>query len=137
MLGDAIVERSASSTTTRAIGDSLVFLGTRGNGVPVWINRRWLEADVRITTGFVEPHFFAGFSGGPKMVTPGLAGLETTLVLHDATADRPPEGDLGDHRGQPRARRRPGRRRRRATALFARRDPQPGAADHRGLRAAR
>ena len=42
------------------------------------------EADVRITTGFVEPHFFAGFSGGPKMVAPGLAGLETVLTLHDA-----------------------------------------------------
>jgi nickel-dependent lactate racemase len=40
---------------------------------------------VRITTGFVEPHFFAGFSGGPKLVAPGLAGLETVLTLHDAT----------------------------------------------------
>ena len=43
----------------------------------VWLNRRWLEADVRITTGFVEPHFFAGFSGGPKLVAPGLAGIES------------------------------------------------------------
>jgi nickel-dependent lactate racemase len=48
------------------------------------LNREWLAADVRITTGFVEPHFFAGFSGGPKMVAPGLAGLETVLILHDA-----------------------------------------------------
>ena len=39
---------------------------------------------MRITTGFVEPHFFAGFSGGPKLVAPGLAGLETVLTLHDA-----------------------------------------------------
>ena len=53
-------------------------------GVPVWLNRHWVDADVRITTGFVEPHFFAGFSGGPKMVAPGLAGLETTMRLHDA-----------------------------------------------------
>ena len=43
------------------------------DGVPVALNREWLDADVRITTGFVEPHFFAGFSGGPKMVAPGLA----------------------------------------------------------------
>jgi len=63
---------------------SLVDLGTMGNNVPVQLNREWVEADVRITTGFVEPHFFAGFSGGPKLVAPGLAGLETTLVLHDA-----------------------------------------------------
>ncbi len=51
---------------------------------PVWLNRHWAGADVKITTGFVEPHFFAGFSGGPKLVAPGLAGLETTLTLHDA-----------------------------------------------------
>jgi nickel-dependent lactate racemase len=63
---------------------ALAWVGVIGEGVPVWLNRRWVEADVRITTGFVEPHFFAGFSGGPKMVAPGLAGLETTLVLHDA-----------------------------------------------------
>jgi hypothetical protein len=53
----------------------LVWMGTHGNGVPVWLDRHWVDADVRITTGFVEPHFFAGFSGGPKMVAPGLAGL--------------------------------------------------------------
>lgn len=62
----------------------LAWCGEHGTGVPVWLNRHWTEADVRITTGFVEPHFFAGFSGGPKMVAPGLAGLETTLTLHDA-----------------------------------------------------
>lgn len=55
-----------------------------GDGVPVWLNRIWVEADARITTGFVEPHFFAGFSGGPKLVAPGPAGLDTVLVLHDA-----------------------------------------------------
>lgn len=54
------------------------------NGIPVLLNRHWVDADVRITTGFVEPHFFAGFSGGPKLVAPGLAGLETVLTLHDA-----------------------------------------------------
>ena len=64
--------------------DMLVSLGSTSRGVPVWLNKHWVEADVRITTGFVEPHFFAGFSGGPKMVAPGLAGLETTMVLHDA-----------------------------------------------------
>ena len=55
------------------------------DGVPVFLNRAWVDADVRITTGFVEPHFFAGFSGGPKMVAPGLAGLDTVLELHSPT----------------------------------------------------
>jgi nickel-dependent lactate racemase len=63
---------------------SLSWCGVHGDGVPVWLNKHWVQADVRITTGFVEPHFFAGFSGGPKMVAPGLAGLETVLTLHDA-----------------------------------------------------
>jgi lactate racemase len=62
----------------------LRWCGTYGDGVPVWLNKHWLDADVRITTGFVEPHFFAGFSGGPKLVAPGLAALETVLTLHDA-----------------------------------------------------
>ncbi|HTT88492.1 MAG TPA: nickel-dependent lactate racemase [Acidimicrobiales bacterium] len=63
---------------------TLVDLGRMGQDVPVQLNREWVDADVRVTTGFVEPHFFAGFSGGPKLVAPGLAGLETTLALHDA-----------------------------------------------------
>src|SRR3712207_8929736 len=65
--------------------DTLTYLGEHGNGVPVWLNSEWIRADLRITTGFVEPHFFAGFSGGPKMVAPGLAGLDTVLTLHDAS----------------------------------------------------
>ncbi|MCI0795542.1 MAG: nickel-dependent lactate racemase [Chloroflexi bacterium] len=53
-------------------------------GIPVYLNRIWVDSDVRITTGFVEPHFFAGFSGGPKMVAPGLAGFDTIMRLHNA-----------------------------------------------------
>ena len=79
----------------------LAFAGVHGNGVPVWLNRAWLEADVRITTGFVEPHFFAGFSGGPKLVAPGLAGLETVLVLHDAARIGDPRATWGVTHGNP------------------------------------
>jgi lactate racemase len=80
---------------------SLVWLGRHGNDVPVWLNREWVEADLRITTGFVEPHFFAGFSGGPKMVAPGLAGLETTLTLHDAARIGHPSARFGITEGNP------------------------------------
>jgi nickel-dependent lactate racemase len=79
----------------------LVWRGTRGNGVPVWLSREWTEADVRITTGFVEPHFFAGFSGGPKLVAPGLAGLDTVLVLHDASRIGAPRATWGITNGNP------------------------------------
>lgn len=57
--------------------------GLPGGDVDVAVDRRWVEADIRITTGFVEPHFFAGFSGGPKLVTPGLAALHTVQALHN------------------------------------------------------
>jgi nickel-dependent lactate racemase len=55
-----------------------------GTATPALIESAFLDQDVRITTGFIEPHFFAGFSGGPKMVAPGLAALETVLDLHSA-----------------------------------------------------
>src|SRR4051794_3084170 len=84
MLGDELVARVRVINHDARDKDSLVYLGEHGRGVPVWVNRLWVEADLRITTGFVEPHFFAGFSGGPKLVAPGLAALETVLVLHDA-----------------------------------------------------
>ncbi len=54
----------------------------RVDATPIRLDRRYIEAEVRIATGFVEPHFFAGFSGGPKAVCPGLAALETVLEAH-------------------------------------------------------
>ena len=84
MLGDELVDSLHVVNHDCRDDSTLTWRGTMGDGVPVWLNSTWTEADVRITTGFVEPHFFAGFSGGPKMVAPGLAGLETVLHLHDA-----------------------------------------------------
>src|SRR6476620_478252 len=84
MVGDEVADHVTILNHDARDDRSLVYLGQHGNGVPVWLNKTWVEADLRITTGFVEPHFFAGFSGGPKMVAPGLAGLETVLHLHDA-----------------------------------------------------
>jgi len=54
----------------------------RVDGAPILLQRDYVEADVRIITGFVEPHFFAGFSGGPKAVCPGIAATETILEAH-------------------------------------------------------
>src|SRR6188474_1000883 len=80
---------------------TLAFVGRTSTGVPVYLNREFLEADIRITTGFVEPHFFAGFSGGPKMVAPGLAGLATVMTLHDATRIGHPNATWGITEGNP------------------------------------
>jgi nickel-dependent lactate racemase len=57
-------------------------VGKTATGQPVRINREFVEADFRILTGFIEPHFFAGYSGGPKLVLPGLADLETIQWNH-------------------------------------------------------
>jgi nickel-dependent lactate racemase len=84
MFGDAVVDAVRIVNHDARAADTHRWMGTFGDGVPVWLDEQWVDADVRITTGFVEPHFFAGFSGGPKMVAPGLAALDTVLVLHDA-----------------------------------------------------
>jgi lactate racemase len=74
---------------------------TLGTTTPALVERAFLEQDVRITTGFVEPHFFAGFSGGPKMVAPGLAAIETVLDLHSATRIGHPNATWGMTFGNP------------------------------------
>jgi len=84
MVGDDLADRLRIVNHDSRDAASLTWVGELGAGVPVWLNTAWVDADVRITTGFVEPHFFAGFSGGPKLVAPGLAALETVLTLHDA-----------------------------------------------------
>lgn len=52
--------------------------------VPVKIDRRFVEADLRIVTGLVEPHFMAGYSGGRKVIAPGVAHADTIRILHSA-----------------------------------------------------
>lgn len=84
MLGESIVDHCQIINHNAFDESSLVHLGEVEPDVPIWLNRHWVDADIRITTGFVEPHFFAGFSGGPKLVAPGLAGFKTTMRLHDA-----------------------------------------------------
>jgi nickel-dependent lactate racemase len=101
MFGDAVVDSVSIVNHDSRARDTHRFVGTHGDGVPVWLNERWVDADVRLTTGFVEPHFFAGFSGGPKMVAPGLAALDTVLVLHDAKRIGNPRATWGVTQGNP------------------------------------
>ncbi len=57
-------------------------LGTSSTGTPVYIDERFVAADLHITLGFIEPHLMLGFSGGRKLIVPGLAAQETIKVLH-------------------------------------------------------
>jgi lactate racemase len=61
---------------------ALAPFGTMRDGTPALINRHLAEADVRIITGFIEPHFFAGFSGGIKGIIPGCGGLRSVMSNH-------------------------------------------------------
>jgi len=101
MFGDEVVDSVRVINHDARDDGSLSWQGRHGNAVPLWLAREWVQADVRITTGFVEPHFFAGFSGGPKMVAPGLAGLETVLTLHDAARIGDPRARWGVIDGNP------------------------------------
>ncbi len=82
MLGNNIVDNYCCLQHDAFDDSILVPLGTTKLGHPVRINRHYLDADVRILTGFIEPHFFAGFSGGPKGVLPALAGAESVVTNH-------------------------------------------------------
>ena len=62
--------------------ENLVFVGTTAAGTPVWISRWYTEADLRVTIGCVEPHPAYGFSGGAKLVFPGLAGMDSIYANH-------------------------------------------------------
>jgi nickel-dependent lactate racemase len=80
---------------------NLVQVGLTRAGAPALLNRQFLEADVRIVTGFIEPHFFAGFSGGPKGIMPGVAGLQTVMSNHGAANIADPKSSFGITEGNP------------------------------------
>ena len=80
---------------------ALVQVGTTADGTPALLNRHIVEADLRIITGFIEPHFFAGFSGGVKGIMPGCAGLETVMSNHGAKNIGDPQATFGVTVGNP------------------------------------
>ena len=64
--------------------ESLIFLGKSTDKVPIYVNKHYYESDLKILTGYVEPHFFLGFSGGRKSMVPVIAGQETIQGNHSA-----------------------------------------------------
>lgn len=101
MLGDQIVDNYRCLQHNAFDEGNLVSLGTTSLGHPVRINRTFMEADVRIFTGFIEPHFFAGFSGGPKAVLPALSGAESVFTNHGREMIAHPKATWGVTEGNP------------------------------------
>jgi lactate racemase len=101
MLGDRIVEQYRCLQHDCNDDANLVSLGVTSRGHPVRINRLYLDADIRILTGFIEPHFFAGFSGGPKAILPSLAGKESVYTNHGLQMIADPRATWGVTEGNP------------------------------------
>jgi len=90
-----IIQNNAFNPTTQE------FMGLTLRGHEIWINRELAKCDFRILTGFIEPHFFAGFSGGGKAIMPGMAGQNTVLGNHDARNIADPKATWGITWGNP------------------------------------
>lgn len=101
MLGDIVVDNYDCLQHDAFDDAGLVPLGATTMGHPVRLNRLLMEADVKILTGFIEPHFFAGFSGGPKAVLPALAGQESVLTNHGRAMIAHPNATWGVCEGNP------------------------------------
>jgi lactate racemase len=101
MLGEEIVAgyRVEDHYGTRLEEHTLV--GTTDRGIPGWIDSRYVRADLKIATGLIEPHLMAGYSGGRKLICPGVAALETVKRWHGPELLEHPKADCGILEGNP------------------------------------
>jgi nickel-dependent lactate racemase len=101
MLGEDILSRYRIIQNDADDRSSHEFVGTTKSGNEIRLHKAYLDCDIRILTGFIEPHFFAGFSGGGKAVMPGLALLETILTNHSVKNIDHPKAAWGVTYGNP------------------------------------
>ena len=101
MLGDGIVNGYRIVQHDGQDQNNLVHLGYTRFGREILVNRTYAEATVKVLTGFIEPHLFAGFSGGPKAVLPGVAGAQLILGNHSTAMLDDPGATWGITNGNP------------------------------------
>jgi nickel-dependent lactate racemase len=101
LLGPEIVANYRVENHHGKVREEHDYLGETPNGVPVYLDRRYVRADLKITTGLIEPHLMAGYSGGRKVICPGIAGLETVKVWHGPRFLEHPRADCGIVEGNP------------------------------------
>lgn len=102
LVGDPWVLRTVRVENHDARDDAAhLDLGTTPGGTPVKLDRRFAGADLRVVTGLVEPHFMAGYSGGRKVVAPGVAHRDTITTLHGARIMAHPSADNCTLAGNP------------------------------------
>ncbi len=103
LIGDSWVLRQVKVVNHYARDDDAhVLVGkTKTRGSVIRLDRRFVDADLRIVTGLVEPHFMAGYSGGRKVIAPGLAHAETITTFHNARFMGDPLATSCNLRGNP------------------------------------
>jgi lactate racemase len=101
MLGDQIVEKYTCIQHDCFDEDHLASVGELHAGKNLRLNKTYMDADFKILTGFIEPHFFAGFSGGPKAVLPALSGYESVFLNHGYQKIAHPNASWGITVGNP------------------------------------
>jgi nickel-dependent lactate racemase len=101
MVGQYLVDHYRIENHAGQRLDQHTYLGESPRGVPAWIDSRYVRADLKITVGLIEPHFMAGFSGGRKLICPGIAALETIKAWHSPTFLEHPSADCGILDGNP------------------------------------
>jgi nickel-dependent lactate racemase len=101
MLGEQVVDGYRIVQHDARDRSQHAFLGHNERGAEIWVNRDYLEADVRILTGFVEPHIFAGYSGGGKALLPGIAGADIIMSNHGGAMLAHPKATWCQTKGNP------------------------------------
>ncbi|WP_103106812.1 nickel-dependent lactate racemase [Brevibacillus reuszeri] len=101
MLGEWVVDNVRVINHHCHEKEELVKVGESRFGCDAYLNKEYVEADFKIVTGFIEPHFFAGFSGGPKGIMPGIAGIETIMTFHNARMIGDPLATWGNMENNP------------------------------------
>lgn len=101
MLGEWVVDHIRIVNNDCHDKETLVHVGRSKYGCDVYLNKDYVNSDFRIVTGFIEPHFFAGFSGGPKGIMPGIAGIETIMTFHNAKMIGDPRSTWGNMEDNP------------------------------------
>lgn len=97
ILGDEVLSTGCAVVNHVAVNDDeQVYLGETARGTPALVDRRYVEADLRILTGLVEPHLMAGYSGGRKAICPGVAGRDTIMAFHGPALLEPAEARAGN-----------------------------------------
>ena len=101
MVGPEIAQQYRIEDHHGQVLEEHTHLGDSPRGVPIWSDSRYLQADLKITVGLIEPHPMAGFSGGRKLSCPGIAALETVKVWHGPDFLEHPKADCGILDGNP------------------------------------